>query len=151
MKKNTLMGDGGVINDGEGPGVRFKCLLVQNPLLLILGPDNRCTLISFLAWPSFGALPTCMLCFSCSNILFFAIPLSSALSQRRRSWFCVCDVRDLKKASLYGRVKGLEIWGALKQRGLEENCCWIILCPTLMCQTAERKKKKRRLKGRIEG
>lgn len=45
------MGDGGVINDGEGPGVRFKCLLVQNPLLLILSPDNRCTLISFLAGP----------------------------------------------------------------------------------------------------
>lgn len=45
------MGDGGVINDGEGPGVRFKCLLVQNPLLLIRGPDNRCTFISFLAGP----------------------------------------------------------------------------------------------------
>lgn len=49
--KKTLMGDGGVINDGKGPGVRFKCLLVQNPLLLILGPDNRCSFISFLAGP----------------------------------------------------------------------------------------------------
>lgn len=48
-EEKTLMRDGGVINDGEGPGVRFKCLLVQNPLLLILGPDNRCTFISFLA------------------------------------------------------------------------------------------------------
>lgn len=79
-KEKTLMGDGGVINDGEGPRVRFKCLLAQNPLLLILDPDNCCTLISFLAGPFLE--PSQHACFAfhaqtyfCSPFLFHPLSL----------------------------------------------------------------------------
>lgn len=87
------MGDGGVINDGEGPGVRFKCLLVQNPLLLILGPDNRCTLISFLAGPLLE--PSQHACFAFhAQTLFFSPFLFHPLSLRGGALdFFVCGVR----------------------------------------------------------
>ncbi len=93
------MGDGGVINDGEGPGVRFKCLLVQNPLLLILGPDNRCTLISFLAGPLLE--PSQHACFAFHAQTYFFRPSSfiHSLSEAALLIFlyavCVDDFKTL--------------------------------------------------------
>lgn len=110
------MGDGGVINDGEGPGVRFKCLLVQNPLLLILGPDNRCTLISFLAGPFLE--PSQYACFAFHAQTFFLAAFFHPLSLKGGALefflYAACvDIKKKKKASLYRQ----EIQGAQGNKG----------------------------------